>query len=108
MEVSRHKFEPRAEGGRRASVENQSKVSKAAIKNALASIRWVAEGAKKVMENLHEQPDTMELEFGIKVTTKAGIIVAETHGEFHIKAKLIWNKSPETPKPSETEETENG
>ena len=73
----------------------RSKKSKEAIENALEGIAWVADGAKKVMKNVHNKPESMELEFGIKITTKAGILVAGTEGEFHIKAKLVWKKASE-------------
>lgn len=71
-----------------------SKTSKVAVTNALNTIQWVIDEVKQVREKVDivDRPNTMELEFGIKITTKAGVIVAGVEGEFHIKAKLVWNK----------------
>ena len=69
--------------------------SKAAIANALDVITWVGEKAKAALDAAHHRPDTAELEFGIKVGSKAGVLVSQADSEFHIKAKLIWNKPKE-------------
>jgi hypothetical protein len=67
--------------------------SKQAIANALEVITWVGEKAKAALDAAHHQPDEAELEFGIKVGSKAGILVSQADSEFHIKAKLVWKKS---------------
>lgn len=65
--------------------------SEAAVKRSLRSIEWVGQELKNVLDKLHDRPDTVELEFGIKVSTEAGVLVKGS-GEAHIKAKLIWHK----------------
>lgn len=72
--------------------ESAVEQSKEAIKNALKTVAWVAEKAKDTLDNTHHRPDEAELEFGIKVGSKAGYLVAQADAEFHIKAKLIWRK----------------
>lgn len=67
--------------------------SKDAAENALNAIGWVAKQARDAVSNLHEKPTTMEIEFGIKITTQAGVIIMSADGEFHIKAKLVWDNS---------------
>jgi hypothetical protein len=71
----------------------QVQKSKESIENALEVIKWVADKAKKALDAAHEKPDQAELEFGIKVGSKAGILVAEGSAEFHIKATLIWKNT---------------
>lgn len=71
------------------AVEEQSRQ---AIDNALKAITWIAEKTKAALDAAHQRPDKAEIEFGIKVGTKAGILVSEADAEFHIKAKLVWKK----------------
>jgi len=67
--------------------------SREAVEKALGSIGWVADRTRAVLDAAVERPDVVELEFGIKISTKAGVIVVQGEGEFHIKAKLIWKKA---------------
>lgn len=69
--------------------------SNQAIDNALNAIRLVAEKAKAALEAIPvlQRPDEAELEFGIKIGTEGGLIVAKGTAEFHITAKLIWKKA---------------
>jgi hypothetical protein len=69
--------------------------SKDAVEKSLDTIGWVAEKTRAMIESLHEKPATVEVEFGIKITAEAGVIVAKGQSEFHIVAKLVWeNKEP--------------
>jgi hypothetical protein len=69
------------------------KKSAEAVDKAFDTIRWIAKKAKSTLKNLNNKPDEMELEFGIAVTAKAGMLVFEGTGEFHIKARLVWKNS---------------
>lgn len=69
------------------------KKSREAVNKAFDTIKWVAQKADSTLKNLHEQPDEVELEFGIAITTKAGVMVLQDEAGFHIKAKLVWKKS---------------
>jgi len=64
--------------------------SKEAVQNSLKTIEWVANNAKGMLDKLHNKPHQMELEFGIAVSAKAGVLVLNGESNFHIKAKLIW------------------
>jgi hypothetical protein len=66
--------------------------SKAAIANALRVVTWVGEKAKAALDAAHDRPDEAELEFGIKVGSRAGVLVSQADSEFHIKARLVWKK----------------
>ncbi|MBK8031373.1 MAG: hypothetical protein IPK17_18155 [Chloroflexi bacterium] len=76
--------------------KDQVEQAKVAVDNALNVVRWMAEKAREMLDAAHDRPDTVELEFGIKVGSKAGILVAQADVEAHIKAKVVWNKP--TPK----------
>lgn len=71
--------------------------SRWAIDNALNAIRLVAQKAKAALDGIDasQRPDEAELEFGIKIGTEGGLIVAKGTAEFHITAKLIWRKKAE-------------
>lgn len=69
--------------------------SRKAIDNAFQAVGWVAKKAAEALKAVAEPPDEAEFEFGIKLTTKAGIIVAQADAEFHIKARLVWRKKAE-------------
>lgn len=76
------------------SSENETQ-SKQAIENALKAITWISEKARDTLHAAHHKPNEAEIEFGIKIGTKAGIIVAQADSEFHIKVKLVWKNPPE-------------
>ena len=64
--------------------------SREAVIKTLNTIGWIAGKAKTLVSEAHGNPDEVELEFGIKITTRAGAIVMQGEGEFHIKAKITW------------------
>lgn len=79
-----------ADGMSDEELESVSEESREAVNNALNTLKWVAGRAKTALDNMSEKPDEMELEFGIAITTKAGVLVLQSEAEFHIKAKLVW------------------
>lgn len=84
--------------------ESLADKSEAAVKRSLRSIEWVGQELKEVLDKLHDRPDTVELEFGIKVSTEAGVLVKGS-GEAHIKAKLVWHKDTASDTDSGSEES---
>jgi hypothetical protein len=70
--------------------------AKEAIENSLQVIQWMADKTKCVLDAAHDKPNMAEVEFGIKVTSKAGILVAQAEADFHIKVKLVWTDSKST------------
>lgn len=71
-------------------LSNRAGKSRESIATSLNVIGWVSQKAKATIDGLTDKPDTVELEFGIKVGSKAGMLVAQADAEFHIKAKVIW------------------
>jgi hypothetical protein len=45
------------------------------------------------LEGMVRRPDAVELEFGLSLNGKAGVVFASTEMEGHIKVKLTWNSS---------------
>lgn len=48
------------------------------------------------VRDLPQPPDHVEVEFGIKVTTEAGVVVARTAGEANFAIRLQWTPEGRT------------
>ena len=75
-----------------AELVRLSERSREAVENALNTIDWVAKKAHTLIGNADDSPDEVELEFGIEITAKAGMLVVQADSKFHIKAKVVWKK----------------
>ncbi|MCO5995020.1 CU044_2847 family protein [Actinoallomurus rhizosphaericola] len=45
------------------------------------------------MRNSAEPPDVIAVEFGLKLTAKAGVVVAESTAEAHLKVTAEWHRN---------------
>ena len=61
------------------------------LEAALGSVRDAAQAALDAMSRL--SPETVEVEFGIKLAGEAGALIAKTSAEGHFTVRLSW--SPE-------------
>ena len=70
------------------------KESEQAIEDALDVIGWVADKAKAVVtaEAKRSVPDTVELEFGIRLGAQAGVFIVKGETDVHVKARVIWHR----------------
>ena len=75
-----------------AELAHLSQRSREAVENALNTIDWIAKKAHMLIGTADDSPDEVELEFGIEITAKAGMLVVQADSKFHIKAKVIWKK----------------
>ena len=62
------------------------------FEGALASIRRVANGFHEAVTDLVKAPDAAVVEFGVKLTAGAGIIIASGTAEANVKVTLTWKK----------------
>ena len=60
---------------------------------AVAGIQPIARAVLAQIEGLAVSQATVE--FGIKLTGKAGVVLASTETEGHLKLTLTWTKKPE-------------
>ncbi|MEV8548526.1 CU044_2847 family protein [Streptomyces glaucescens] len=65
------------------------------FEGALDGVRAAAESALRVFRDGTLRPDSVELEFGIKMTAEAGAVIAKGAAEGHILVRLSWQ--PEQP-----------
>ncbi|MFD0411366.1 CU044_2847 family protein [Kitasatospora sp. NPDC127116] len=69
------------------------------FEHALQGIHSAAESALSVFRDGRLKPDTVEIEFGVKLTTEAGAVIAKSSLEGHLVVKLSWK--PEQHRPVE-------
>ncbi|WP_433327913.1 CU044_2847 family protein [Spirillospora sp. CA-294931] len=64
--------------------------AKTRFEDALVNVRAAAETALSTLRDSSLNPDTVELEFGVKLNAAAGAVIAKTSVEGHLKVKLTW------------------
>lgn len=61
--------------------------------DALSTIRDAAESMAQSLIGLPSAPKTVEITFGVKLSTQVGAIVAKASGEANFTVKLSWSKA---------------
>lgn len=71
------------------------------FEGALDGVRAAAESALRVFRDGSLRPDTVELEFGVKLSAETGAVIAKGAAEGHLVVKLSWSPEPSrhTPEP---------
>ncbi|MBE1491755.1 CU044_2847 family protein [Plantactinospora soyae] len=59
---------------------------------ALSHVRAAASVALTRFREMDTQPDEIQLEFGVKLTTEAGAVIAKTAAEGNLKVYLTWRR----------------
>ncbi len=72
------------------------------FEDALGNVRTAAESALRVLRDGSLGPDSVELEFGVKLSAEAGAVIAKSTVEAHLVVRLSWSpehadRSPGTP-----------
>jgi hypothetical protein len=65
------------------------------LEEALSHIRNAASSTLHVLQALG--PQTLELEFGVKLTAETGALIAKTAGEGHFVVKITWESKESDP-----------
>jgi hypothetical protein len=94
--------ESRVQGTQRVAIETAERALEKVAGNfegALANIARVASGLYNALAKLPRAPDTAKIEFGVKLTGGAGIIIASGTAAANIKIALDW-KTPEPRTPT--------
>ncbi|MFD9865257.1 CU044_2847 family protein [Streptomyces alboflavus] len=60
---------------------------------SLGPVRTAAESALRVFRDGELSPDSVEIEFGVRMTAEAGAVIVKGSGEGHLLVRLSW--SPE-------------
>jgi hypothetical protein len=64
------------------------------LKKALHGVRDAARTALAAFRDFPEGPQEVEVEFGVKLATEAGAIIAKSAAEGHLTVKLKWIEKP--------------
>jgi hypothetical protein len=62
----------------------------ARLDESMEQVRRVAELALGKLHELSTRPDTVEVEFGIRLNAEAGAVIARTQAEGHLQVTLSW------------------
>jgi hypothetical protein len=62
------------------------------FESALGTVRSAAEGILNQLRSLAQPPDEVQVEFGVKMGTTAGAIIAKISTEANFKINLTWKK----------------
>lgn len=65
------------------------------FEQALEKIRPAAQAIIKKLRALHDPPDEIEVEFGLKMSAEAGAVVAAAGVEANYKVTLMWKRETE-------------
>ncbi|MFD8303278.1 CU044_2847 family protein [Streptomyces sp. NPDC059690] len=61
------------------------------FESALGGVRAAAESALRVFRDGTLRPDSVELEFGVKLSAETGAVIAKGAAEGHLLVKLSWS-----------------
>jgi hypothetical protein len=64
------------------------------FQQALAPLRPAVDAILEKFTKLAVRPETVELQFGIKLTGKAGAVFAAAEAEGQLQVKLVWMPKP--------------
>lgn len=84
---------PAARGGEIVQRAGQS------FEAALDKIRPAAQAIIHKLRALHDPPDEVEVEFGLKMSAEAGAILAAAGAEANYKVTLTWKQEKDAAKP---------
>jgi hypothetical protein len=68
--------------------------SAAAIDNAMATIKRMGERLQQTLAEMDSKPESLEVNFGIKLTAEAGALISKVGGEAALNVKLVWSREP--------------
>jgi nicotinamide mononucleotide (NMN) deamidase PncC len=79
-------------GVSRAGRQNALVTAQHSLKGALAEVRDAAAETIAQFQEMAQQPDEVEIEFGVKLNAEAGAIIARTGMEGHFQVTLRWSR----------------
>lgn len=90
--------EPETEGTVRAGRGDIIVKAKETLEDAFGHVLPVTQSIVEKLRTIGHKPDEIEINFGVKLTTKAGAVIACAGGEANFDVKVSWTgKKEETP-----------
>ena len=84
-------IEPKLQPGFKA-IGRQQGDNIISYREAIDRVRPAADYLLQSISNLNAAPETVEVSFGIKLSTKAGAIIASAAAEGNFAVKLTWKR----------------
>ncbi len=78
--------EPAAAGGVLRAAEG--------LEAAPSRVKATADAVARVIASIEARPDAAQVEFALKFTAQAGVVVAKTEAEAQVKVSLTWRAPP--------------
>ncbi|MGW8060715.1 CU044_2847 family protein [Streptomyces ziwulingensis] len=69
------------------------------FEDSLDGVRAAAASALRVFRDGSLRPDSVELEFGVKLSAEAGAVIAKGAAEGHLVVRLTWSPEPPPARP---------
>jgi hypothetical protein len=69
---------------------NIAERAKVTFEDAMIKIKPAAESIISILHDLSHSPDEIEVEFGLKLNSEAGAIIASVGAEANFKVTLTW------------------
>jgi hypothetical protein len=82
-----------------ARVDDLVVKARVSLENALDQVRAVANAAVARLRDLAEQPQQIQVEFGIRLNAEAGAVIARTQAEGHLQVTLTWTRPDSSARP---------
>ncbi|WP_282795807.1 CU044_2847 family protein [Streptomyces sp. CC224B] len=77
------------------------------FESTLDSARAAAEAALRVFRDGTLKPDSVEIEFGVRMTAEAGAVLVKGSAEGHLLVRLAWSPEKDRPAPAGQESPTN-
>ena len=77
---------------RAARVDEVVVKARASLEGAMEQVRTFANATLGKVQDLPQQPEQIEMEFGIRLNAEAGAVIARTQAEGHLQIKLTWTR----------------
>lgn len=86
-------IEKQEEGEVFASTEDRINNVTANLKEALSPVSGLVSAAVESIKDVAVAPDSIEVEFGLKFSADANVIVSKVSGEVTLKIKAVWKNN---------------
>ena len=77
---------------RAARVDDVVVKARESLESAMDQVRAVANATLGKLQDLAQQPEQVEVEFGIRLNAAAGAVIARTQAEGHLQVTLTWTR----------------
>ncbi|MBO2454574.1 hypothetical protein J4573_46325 [Actinomadura barringtoniae] len=85
-------------------VDDVMNESRKRLEDAMEGVRGMAESALDALRDVSVTPDTIELEFGLKLNVAAGAVIARTALEGQVKVRVVWSGAAVEAAPGDDDE----